>query len=163
MWVEKQTGVAYTTLRRHYARWMPTGKRTEVRRLAGLADGPIDPAEEEGESPELCPLRESVGAQSSQDVENEEGSKCEEGDLNLPAPTKTEGILSARRSRRVKNGHELMSRTSICQRARREAGGGSVRRYDPGRGITPARSRAAVGTRPLRPQTDRHPTDHAAA
>jgi hypothetical protein len=30
LWVEKQTGVAYTTLRRHYARWMPTGERAEV-------------------------------------------------------------------------------------------------------------------------------------
>ena len=32
-WVEAQTGVAYATLKRHYARWMPTGKEAEVQRL----------------------------------------------------------------------------------------------------------------------------------
>lgn len=86
LWVEQQTGVAYTTLRRHYARWMPSGDRAEVQRLAvrfaeGASDA-TDRVEESAESPDLCPLQEAAGAQSSQAVEDEENFECEEGDLN---------------------------------------------------------------------------------
>jgi transcriptional regulator with XRE-family HTH domain len=37
-WVEKQTGVAYATLKKHYAKWMPDGRRSELRRLAAAFD-----------------------------------------------------------------------------------------------------------------------------
>jgi len=82
LWVEKQTGVAYTTLRRHYARWMPTGERAEVRRLAALTDAAPDAADKGGESSELCPTDDVAGAQSSQLTDPAEDFECEEGDLN---------------------------------------------------------------------------------
>ncbi len=86
LWVEQQTGVAYATLKRHYARWMPSGDRAEVQRLAlRFAEGANDAAErvEEGaENPDLCPSEEASRAQSSQDAELEENFECEEGDLN---------------------------------------------------------------------------------
>jgi hypothetical protein len=30
-WLEAQTGVAYATLRKHYAKWLPTEDRTDLR------------------------------------------------------------------------------------------------------------------------------------
>ena len=47
-WLENQTGVAYATLRRHYAKWM-TGERTQLAHFAAVApwllvEGPQDAA-----------------------------------------------------------------------------------------------------------------------
>jgi integrase len=38
-WLEQQTGVEYSTLRRHYGRWMPGEDRTELERFAALDAG----------------------------------------------------------------------------------------------------------------------------
>jgi integrase len=82
LYVEQQTGVAYSTLRRHYAKWMPSSERAEVRRLALLFESATDNSDGGGETPELSLSETASEGQSSQAVENEEGSKCEEGDLN---------------------------------------------------------------------------------
>ena len=44
-WVEKQTGVAYATLKKHYAKWMPDERASELQRLeavfASCSDGEV--------------------------------------------------------------------------------------------------------------------------
>jgi integrase len=37
-WVEEQTGVSYATLKKHYAKWLPSRGRVELRRFADAVD-----------------------------------------------------------------------------------------------------------------------------
>lgn len=64
LWVEKQTGVAYATLKKHYARWMPDSARAELRRLEAVFTAPeadVDPEDADldprGEKSEGDPMR----------------------------------------------------------------------------------------------------------
>jgi integrase len=71
LWVEQQTGVAYATLRKHYAKWMPQhGDRAELERLGR--------AFETG----LPHTFEGRGGNATEERENAENFECEEGDLN---------------------------------------------------------------------------------
>src|SRR4030095_16263846 len=38
-WLEAQTGVAYATLKKHYARWWPSEDRSDLRLFAGSVPG----------------------------------------------------------------------------------------------------------------------------
>ena len=83
VWTEKQTGVAYAILDKHYAKWMPDGEdRDEQRRLAAAFSAPSDA--------ELPPLAASQEGQSAEVRENEDDSGCEEGDLNHAARPQTQ-------------------------------------------------------------------------
>src|SRR5260370_21587740 len=81
LWVEKQTGVAYSTLAKHYAKWMPDGEdRDEQRRLAAAFAAPKRGTEKRG----LSPTERRAGGQSLEVRENEDDSGCEAGDLKPP-------------------------------------------------------------------------------
>ena len=76
-------GQVNATLKRHYARWLPSGDRAEVQRLAmRFAEGASDAAdrvEQGAEAPDLCPSEEASRAQIPQDAELAENFECEEG------------------------------------------------------------------------------------
>ncbi len=70
-WVEKQTGVALDTLKRHYAKWMPQSDCRELRRLATAFEGA-----------QLSRKKTRSRDNSSEVADAEESFECEEGDLN---------------------------------------------------------------------------------
>jgi len=78
VWVEAQTGVAYATLKRHYAKWVPRRDVAEQRRL----ERAFESSDTAISGHDLSPLDEVVGDNLSQvfDLEGDKG--CEEGDLN---------------------------------------------------------------------------------
>jgi hypothetical protein len=69
-WLENQKGVSYTTLRRHYGKWMPREGESELQEFQALDPGLF--------SPGLAPKRK----QRAQVPEITKLEKCEEGDLN---------------------------------------------------------------------------------
>jgi len=77
-WVETQTGVALETLKQHYAKWMPTPERSEVRRLASAFEVPSENAE----AAQLPPRVAIAGGSDAEVSEKREDFECEEGDLN---------------------------------------------------------------------------------
>jgi integrase len=78
-WVEKQTGVAYATLAKHYAKWMPDDEdRDELSRLARAFNAPS--RDEKGSI--LSPTESAAGDSEIEVREKWDDSGCEEGDLN---------------------------------------------------------------------------------
>jgi hypothetical protein len=57
-WLEAQTGVDYTTLRKHYGQWMPSEDRGELQRFAALDPTLLDP-----ETVDLSPTKSRRGGQ----------------------------------------------------------------------------------------------------
>lgn len=76
-WLEAQTGVRYETLRRHYGKWVPLERDSELSRFEQS-----DPELFERQPVKLCPQLSTDGAQSRKNVMNSGGKVCEEGDLN---------------------------------------------------------------------------------
>lgn len=76
-WVETQTGVALETLKQHYAKWMPTRERSELRSLAAAFE-----AREDAKSGEWPPGVSDSGGDGAEVSETRENFECEEGDLN---------------------------------------------------------------------------------
>jgi len=86
LWVERQTGVAYATLRKHYAKWMPReDDRSELERLAaafGVSDRSGDV--------KLSPAERGLGGQFTQVLEKAAINECRGRDLNPHGVTPTE-------------------------------------------------------------------------
>jgi len=76
-WLEAQTGVRYETLRRHYGKWVPLERDSELNRFEES-----DPELFHSRPGKLCPQLSTDGAQSRKNVMNSDVEKCEEGDLN---------------------------------------------------------------------------------
>lgn len=76
-WLEQQTGVAYATLRKHYAKWMPSDPEREMRKFTE-----IDPALFGAVPPENGPENRRSRVHSPESVVPVRAGKCEEGDLN---------------------------------------------------------------------------------
>jgi integrase len=62
-WLEAQTGVRYETLRRHYGKWVPLDRDSELNRFAAS-----DPELFRREPGKLCPQLSTVGAQFGENV-----------------------------------------------------------------------------------------------
>lgn len=90
-WVEKQTGVAYTTLKKHYAKWTPDSGRAELRRLAALfdADADVDPENSDvdplAEKTEEDPMR-GGGLEPAKPSENTSDSRRSTGAMGRERP-----------------------------------------------------------------------------
>ena len=74
-WVEQQTGVAYATLKRHYAKWMPSRARVELRRFADAI---------EAEKAEIDVHRETSGTSISVTAGYMAGNRMRGGGLEPP-------------------------------------------------------------------------------
>jgi len=111
-WVEQQTGVAYATLKKHYAKWMPSDDdQAEEQRLAAAFGAP--------EGVKLSPTRRRRGGQFPQALENSRDPNCEEGDLNPHGsyPTSPSIKFETRCSPRVTfspAGNQRDSETGVC-------------------------------------------------
>ncbi len=86
LWVERQTGVAYATLRKHYAKWMPQeDDRAELARLSaafGVSRG--------SERTELSPHKTGRGDNMHQVRENAAINECRGRDSNPHGVAPTE-------------------------------------------------------------------------
>ena len=86
LWVERQTGVAYATLRKHYAKWMPQeGDRSELERLSA-AFGVSGRSKEA----ELSPRMAAAGDNLPEVREKTAIQECRGRDLNPHGVTPTE-------------------------------------------------------------------------
>ena len=86
LWVERQTGVAYATLRRHYAKWMPQeDDRSELERLSAAFE-----VSDTSEGAELSPAERGSGGQFTQVREKTAINECRGRDLNPHGVTPTE-------------------------------------------------------------------------
>jgi hypothetical protein len=74
-WLERQTGVQYQTLKKHYARWWPDDGGRELLKFA-------DDYPELFAKRKIVPTRRRSRGQSAQVPEITNLSKCERGDLN---------------------------------------------------------------------------------
>ncbi len=68
-WLEQQTGVAYATIRKHYGRWLRTEGESQTQKIAAFAGQLV---------PSFVPSSDEV----SENADESERWKCEEGDLN---------------------------------------------------------------------------------
>lgn len=86
LWVERQTGVAYATLQKHYAKWMPQeDDRAELDRLSAAFGVSGDAGE-----PKLSPTKGGPGEQFTQVLENVAIGECRGRDSNPHGVTPTE-------------------------------------------------------------------------
>ena len=74
-WVEQQTGVAYATLKKHYAKWLPSRARVELRRFMDAI---------EAEKAEIDVHREASGTSISVTAGYMEGNRVRGGGLEPP-------------------------------------------------------------------------------
>jgi hypothetical protein len=89
-WLENQTGVNYSTLRRHYGKWMPTEGESELRRFVAL-----DPSLFEGPG---CVRSEGPTDTRRVRPREDKGSKMRKGGLEPPrviSPQDPESCASA--------------------------------------------------------------------
>ncbi len=78
-WLEAQTGVNYTTLRKHYGRWMPGESRSELDTFADLEPGLFG-----GEQGKLSPASRGHGGQFPKKPRSAYSGKVREGGLEPP-------------------------------------------------------------------------------
>ena len=71
-WLEQQTGVNYLTLRRHYGKWMPQDRESELRRFAALEPSLFG---------EIVPRKSQVGGTISITPETISGTRVRGGGL----------------------------------------------------------------------------------
>jgi hypothetical protein len=74
-WLERQTGVSYATLRRHYGQWMPSKVASELMRFRGLA-----PTLFSTEAGRIAPAPAPRRGQFSEVRGKSTPPKCERGD-----------------------------------------------------------------------------------
>jgi integrase len=73
-WLEQQTGVRYDTLRRHYGRWVPQDRESELQRFATYEPGLF--------RANCAPRKRQRGHNSRQLLDFAKPRECERGDLN---------------------------------------------------------------------------------
>jgi hypothetical protein len=85
-WLEAQTGVAYATLKRHYAGQSPDDRERLLRKF-----GRDYPEMFDLRSEEIVPHEPRRGGQSKKTIARAAREKCERGDLNPKRAPKSRG------------------------------------------------------------------------